>query len=92
MSSVLNWAIPRREVISHSRSILPWALFAKAQSPMDVLLGALLSTDMIRLEMFVQGTQIQIKCDTYLARLYLNVSLLSPRDTVTLPPPIVNAE
>ena len=44
-----------------------------------------------RLEMFVQGTQIQVKHDTYLAWLYLSASLFS-RDTVTLPPSIVNAE
>ena len=44
-----------------------------------------------RLEMFVQGTQIQVNHDTYLALLYLSVSLLS-RDTVTLPPSTVNAE
>ena len=44
-----------------------------------------------RLEMFVQGTQIQVNHDTYLALLYLSVSLLS-RDTVTLLSSIVNAE
>ena len=39
----------------------------------------------IRLEMFVQVTQTQVKHDTYLAWLYINVSLISS-DTVTLPP------
>ena len=40
----------------------------------------------------VQGTQTQVKHDTYLAWLDLIVSLLSSRDTVTLPPSVVNAE
>ena len=43
-----------------------------------------------RLQMFVQGTQTQVKRDTYLARLYLSASLLPSRDTVTLPSSIVN--
>ena len=38
----------------------------------------------IRFEMCVRGRQIQVKHDIYLALLYLSVSLLSSRETVTL--------
>ena len=47
---------------------------------------------MTRFELFLQGTQIQVKHDTYLALLYLSVSLFSSRDTMILQPFIVNAE